>query len=71
MIRHVVRGLGPLPHFGHHPGWVPLILIVLGNLLVGAMSPTPINGWLMGGVCCLLIPIFLYGAYDRSINDPE
>lgn len=64
VIKHVIRGCGNLPTFGHHPGTEVLLLIILGNvLLVG------IVGFIFSSI--ILIPMYLYGAYQRSIGDPD
>ena len=68
-IRHVIRGCGYLEHCGHHPG----TFFVLAFILIGAIAGSD-EGWkgslgraILTGV--LIGPIYLHGAYERSVED--
>lgn len=69
-IRHVIRGCGYLKHCGDHPGTSFLLLCVLMGAYAGAIR----GGWVgaLGGAAFMSAfvgPLYLWGAYDRSVED--
>lgn len=69
-IRHVIRGCGYLEHCGHHPGTAFLAICILMGAYAGAIR----GGWsgALGGAAFMGVfigPLYLRGAYDRSVLD--
>lgn len=72
VLQHIKRGCGNLPHCGPHPGTETLItLIGIGmcpgilNLSLGLMAVGAI------AVSIGLVPVYLTGAYRRSVTDDQ
>jgi hypothetical protein len=66
MFKQIVRGCTDLPYVGEHPGVSTLIMFIIMGGLAGAKGG--LFG-VIGGVSLMLVfvlPIFLYGAYDRA-----
>lgn len=64
LLYHTIRGCGELPTFGHHPGTPIVIAFIIAHTLA--------MGWFGLIMSCLMfLPIYLWGAYSRSIEDPE
>jgi len=64
-LYHLYRGsFHDLPTYGSHPG--------LGIVIILILAFTATTGWhglLVSSV--MFLPIFLWGSYDRSVEDPE
>ena len=65
-FRQTIRGCGNLPHVGEHPGTEMLILFIIMGALAGAKGG--LTGAIVGALFMglFLIPVYLYGAYDRA-----
>lgn len=66
MFKQIIRGCTDLPYVGEHPGVGTLIMFVIMGGFAGAKGG--ISG-VIGGASLMLVfvlPIFLYGAYDRA-----
>lgn len=65
-FRQALRGIGSLPHVGHHPGTAPVLAIIL----LPGLAFLPHGAWaVMGGITFGAIvfgPIYLCGSYDRA-----
>lgn len=65
-VRQITRGCGKLPHVGEHPGTA----LAIGLVAMGALAGNK-GGWIgaLGGMAFMalfILPIYLYGAYDRA-----
>lgn len=70
-IKHIVRGCGWLEHCGDHPGTAVLFVFIL----MGAIAASN-GGWrgCIGGAGFMAVgiaPLYLWGAYDRSVLDEK
>lgn len=70
-LRHIIRGCGTLPHVGEHPG----TLLIVAFLLMGALTGAK-GGWQgalfgTGVMAIVFVPMYLYGAYSRSVDSEE
>lgn len=64
-FKHLYRGsFCYLPNYGDHPG-TPIVIMLIAALTVAAGWP----GFIYGSICFL--PIYLWGSYHRSVEDPE
>lgn len=68
-IKHVIRGCGYLEHCGEHPGTTVFIMFIL----IGALAAGH-GGWKgslfgAGFMTTFMSPLYLWGAYDRSVLD--
>ena len=67
-LKHIIRGMGYLEGYGHHPG----NLILLAILLVGGING--LDGGLRGffggmGIIALgMLPMYIHGCYARSVS---
>lgn len=64
MIHHIIRGCGELPTFGDHPGTGIVVILIAAITAAGGW-----HGLLVSSLCYL--PIYFWGAYHRSIGDPD
>lgn len=64
IFQHVARGCGYLPVCGHHPGTLPMLLFVAIGTVAGGFGGA-------GLMLALVLPIYLYGAYSRSVFDDQ
>jgi hypothetical protein len=63
-LKHIRRGCGNLPICGEHPGTPFLIIMILiGLLTAGFFGALAMSGF--------FVPIYLVGAYNRSVYDLE
>lgn len=64
-LKHIYRGsMCELPNFGYHPGTGMLIILILAF--------TAALGWaglIFSSIAFL--PIYFWGSYRRSVEDPE
>lgn len=70
-IKHIIRGCGWLEHCGDHPGTAVLFAFILSGALGGSNG-----GWngILGGagiMSAFMMPLYLHGAYERSILDEK
>jgi hypothetical protein len=67
-LKHMIRGMGYLEGYGHHPG----NMLLLAILLIGGISG--IDGGLrgfFGGMAIIamgILPMYFHGCYVRSLN---
>lgn len=71
-LPHCIRGCGPLPHVGPHPGNVVMLVL----MVLGAVAGRRGGAWgMLGGAAFMLVcmlPLYLIGAHDRSkISEKE
>lgn len=62
--QHIIRGCGYLHICGTHPG-----TFILGFMLIASAAYAGIVGFL--GVLLFFGPMYLYGAYTRSVYDQD
>lgn len=68
-VTHIWRGCGYLPGVGDHPGTGMVIMFILLSAAACATSrPGGLFGFFVGliAMSALMLPIYFYGAYDRS-----
>jgi hypothetical protein len=71
-IKHIIRGCGYLEHCGEHPGTEFLFIFIL----MGALACVPNGGWkgaIFGSLAMgtFMAPLYMIGAYDRSVLDEK
>lgn len=65
IIKHIYRGsVCELPNFGYHPGTEMVLILIIVTALAA--------GWpgLIGG-SLFYLSIYFWGAYRRSVEDPD
>lgn len=69
IIQHIIRGCGKLEYCGEHPGTEILFVLICMGMIAGAKGG--LLGCLVGSGLMALVfgPMYLYGAYDRSVED--
>ena len=70
VIKQIIRGCGYLPGVGEHPGTMWMVAFILMGGMAGVMNKNfDILIGIVGGMVFMgifIIPIYLYGAYDRA-----
>lgn len=68
VVKHCLRGTRTLPFVGPHPGNAWLVIIYAAVAVTGLSFDDPVRGVLSGlaAVTVVFVPMYLYGAYERS-----
>ena len=61
-IRRICRGACYSEEYGHHPGWAPLVFLVISGLAFGGVRGAAIMGLLFGA-------LFAVGCYSRGKSE--
>ena len=65
ILNHLYRGtFCELPNYGYHPGTPIISIMLFAFAAAGGFS-----GFVFG--CITFLPVYLWGSYCRSIEDPE
>jgi hypothetical protein len=66
-IRQIIRGCTNLPYVGEHPGTFVMLMLMFMGGLAGSSKGGTVGA--LGGMALmvvLMLPLFLWGAYDRA-----
>lgn len=65
ILKHIYRGsFCELPNYGYHPGTGIVLILLIAHFAVASWP-----GVIMGSL--VYLPIYSWGAYRRSVEDPE
>lgn len=68
-IKRIFRGMGYLEGYGHHPGNMLMITMILMCAVTGGMNGG-LRGFFsgMGIVLIGMLPMYIHGCYARSVD---